>query len=103
MNPENPLSERVTMAAVAKRAGVHVTTVSLALRNHPSLPVATRQRLQALAKEMGYQPDPALSSLVAYRSRTKPARTKLMLAYVTNWDTRWGWKEASPHAEFFAG
>ena len=27
------------MAQVAKRAGVHVTTVSLALRNPPSLPL----------------------------------------------------------------
>jgi LacI family transcriptional regulator len=103
MNPENPLSERVTMAAVAKRAGVHVTTVSAALRNHPSLPLTTRHRLQALAKEMGYQRDPALASLVAYRSRNRQPANRLTIAYITNWDTRMGWKASPAHAEFFAG
>jgi LacI family transcriptional regulator len=94
---------RVTMSAVAKRAGVHVTTVSLALRNHPSLPLATRERLRALAERMGYQPDPALYSLIAYRTRLRPPMKKLTLAYITNWDTEWGWKETRAHARFFAG
>ncbi len=61
------IHERVTLKTIATRAGVHPTTVSMALRNHPQLPEATRQRLQALAKEMGYVPDPALSALNAYR------------------------------------
>lgn len=94
---------RVTMAQVARRAGVHVTTVSLALRNHPSLPVATRERLQAVANKMGYRPDPALASLVAYRSQLRPAKTRLTLAYVTHWLSRWAWKKLPAHAQFFAG
>ncbi|HZZ57506.1 MAG TPA: LacI family DNA-binding transcriptional regulator, partial [Opitutaceae bacterium] len=49
---------RVTLADVARKAGVHVTTVSLALRNNRRLPEPTRLRLQALAKRMGYAPDP---------------------------------------------
>jgi len=65
--------QRVTMRQVATRAGVHSTTVSLALRNHPSLPVETRERLQALAKEMGYRPDPMLGALMHYRSLRHPA------------------------------
>lgn len=91
------------MSAVAQRAGVHVTTISLALRNHPKLPLATRQRLRALAERMGYQPDPALFSLVAYRTRIRPPKQKLTLAYLTNWDTEWGWKGARAHARFFEG
>ncbi len=94
---------RVTMLKVASRAGVHVTTVSLALRNHPCLPLATRQRLQVLAKKMGYQPDPALSSLVAYRKSLRPMKNRLTLAYVTDWQSRWGWKKRPAHAQFFAG
>jgi len=38
---------RVTLADIARKAGVHVTTVSLAMRNHPRLPEKTRQRIQA--------------------------------------------------------
>lgn len=91
------------MAIVAKRAGVHATTVSLALRNHPSLPVDTRKRLQALAAEMGYKRDPALSALVAYRRHSRPLKNNPLLAYVTHWDTRWGWKEHPAHRDFFEG
>lgn len=97
------MNERVTMAVIAKRAGVHTTTVSLALRNHPSLPVTTRTRLQALAAEMGYHPDPALSALVAYRRQTRPLKQNPLLAYVTNWDSCWGWKSCPAHRDFHEG
>ncbi|MEO5958580.1 MAG: LacI family DNA-binding transcriptional regulator, partial [Opitutaceae bacterium] len=97
------MKRRVTMAVIAKRAGVHTTTVSLALRNHPSLPQITRTRIQALAKEMGYQPDPALASLIAYRTQLHPAKNKVTLAYVTNWLSRWGWKKLRAQSRFFAG
>ncbi len=91
------------MATIAARAGVHTTTVSLALRNHPSLPLETRQRLQALATEMGYQRDPALSALVAYRRQACPSKSNPLLAYVTNCESRGGWKEHPAHLAFFKG
>lgn len=94
---------RTTLADIAKSAGVHVTTVSLALRNHPRLPVATRERIKALAEKLGYRPDPFLQALVAYRGKTTPRRNPPTLAYVTNWDTRWGWKKVTAHPDFFAG
>lgn len=94
---------RVTLADIAVRAKVHVTTVSLALRNHPRLPASTRDRIQSLAKEMGYAPDPFLRALVAYRGRIMPHRDPPTLAYVTHWDTRWGWKKVTAHPQFYAG
>ncbi len=97
------MNQRITMGDVARRAGVHVTTVSLALRNHASLPPATRERLRQLAQQMGYQPDPALSALVAYRHRAHTRQDRPILAYVTHWDTRWGWKKHSAHRMFFEG
>ncbi len=98
-----PSNRRVTLADVARNAGVHVTTVSLALRNHPRLPTKTRNRLRALAEEMGYTPDPMLSALVSYRDRKGSRRQHPTLAYLTNWKTRWGWKNVSAHPEFHAG
>jgi LacI family transcriptional regulator len=95
--------KRVTLADIARRAGVHVTTVSLAMRNHPRLPVATRERLQALAKEMGYVPDPLLRALVTYRNKLRGSRGRPTLAYVTNWNTRWGWKRVTAHPDFYEG
>ena len=93
----------VTMADIAKRAGVHVTTVSLALRNHPSLPEGTRERLRKLAESMGYRPDPGLRALMSYRRNLRQRREVQTLAYVTNWDTRWAWKEFPAHVAFFNG
>jgi LacI family transcriptional regulator len=97
------INQRVTMADVAKQAGVHTTTVSLALRNHPSLPDSTRRRLQALAEKMGYQPDPALRALIAWRRQALPRKEAPTLAYLTHWDSEWGWEKAPAHARFFAG
>lgn len=104
LDDANRMNERrITLADIAAKAGVHVTTVSLALRNHPRLPEATRGRLQALAKKLGYAPDPVLRALVAYRGKVRPRRNPPTLAYVTNWSTRWGWKKVTAHPDFFSG
>lgn len=97
------MKSRVTQADVAKTAGVHVTTVSLALRNHPSLPPATRQRIQTLATEMGYRPDPDLRALMAYRRGTREQKSSSTIAYVTNASSMWEWKKAPAHGDFFEG
>jgi len=94
---------RVTLSDIARNAGVHVTTVSQALRNHPGIAKGTRHRLQALAREMNYRTDPFLRALVTYRKRQASAHGIPTLAYVTNWYTRWGWKKVPAHAGFYAG
>ena len=94
---------RVTLAAIAAQAGVHVTTVSLALRNSPRLPAATRDRIRKLADKLGYAPDPMLQALVAYRGSAAARRNPPTLAYVTNWNTRMGWREVTAHPDFFDG
>src|ERR1700712_3192201 len=100
----DPMNDRrVTLAEIAVKAGVHVTTVSLALRNHPRLPEATRRRIHALAETMGYRPDPLLRALVAYRGRVMERRNVPTLAYVTNWTTKWGWKKVTAHPDFYSG
>jgi len=52
------------MRTLAEAAGVSVQTVSLALRNHPTVGHGTRERIQALARELGYTPDPQLVKLM---------------------------------------
>ncbi len=65
-----------TLADIAAKAQVHVTTVSLALRDHPSIPPSTRARIRAVAKEFGYQRDPLLDALNFHRARqTQQARS----------------------------
>jgi DNA-binding LacI/PurR family transcriptional regulator len=97
------MSSRITMQDIARAAGVHQTTVSLALRNDPRLPAATRRRLQALAERMGYKPDPMLSALNAYRSARRAAVTPVTMAFLANFADRSELEISYPHVQFLAG
>lgn len=46
---------RIRLEDIAARAGVSVSTVSLALSGHPRIAEATRLRVQSLARSLGYQ------------------------------------------------
>jgi LacI family transcriptional regulator len=79
---------RTTLRDIAERLGVHVTTVSLALRNSSRLPEETRLRVRRVADEMGYAPDPALTALSAYRSSVTPAAYHANLAWINCYPER---------------
>ncbi len=75
------------MRDIAAKAKVSVMTVSLALRESPRVSSSTRQRILTLATKMGYQPDPALQALVAYRHRRAGSSFLGTIAYLNNYDT----------------
>jgi DNA-binding LacI/PurR family transcriptional regulator len=77
--------KRISQRDIALSAKVHFTTVSLALRNSPSLPEETRLRIQKLAVEMGYRPDPMLSALQAYRKTVNPSRFVGTIAWINTY------------------
>ncbi|MFT4176744.1 MAG: LacI family DNA-binding transcriptional regulator [Luteolibacter sp.] len=56
---------KISMLDVAKEAGVSKNTVSLALRNDPQIPIATRRRIGEIAKKMGYTRNPTVGHLMA--------------------------------------
>ena len=45
------------MADVARGAGVHITTVSLALRNHPRISITRRNQIRKLAIALSVSAD----------------------------------------------
>ena len=53
------MSDNPTFELIAKRSGVAKPTVSLALRNSPELLEKTRLRIQDVARELGYKPNPS--------------------------------------------
>ena len=55
--PIHPKPTRVTSFDVAERAGVNQSTVSRALAGSPQVTAATRERVLAVAKELGYTID----------------------------------------------
>jgi LacI family transcriptional regulator/LacI family repressor for deo operon, udp, cdd, tsx, nupC, and nupG len=87
---------RTTQDDVARAAGVHRTTVSLALKRHPRIPGKTQERVRRIADELGYRPDPMLSSLVAYRTQKRPAAFHGTLAWFVSSAEGFNWREV-PH------
>ncbi|MFQ5612145.1 MAG: LacI family DNA-binding transcriptional regulator [Anaerolineae bacterium] len=60
----------VTIKDIARAAGVSHTTVSRALKDHPRISAGTKERIQRLAREMGYTPSAVAQSLLSQRTQT---------------------------------
>lgn len=71
-----------TLKDIAEAGGVSIATVSYALRNHPRIPLATRMRIQALARELGYQRNPGISAVMSFIGRGRPVRFEEKLALI---------------------
>jgi LacI family transcriptional regulator len=93
----------VTLAEIAKRAGVSVMTVSRALRKQSNISPETQKKIQTIADELGYRPNPLVSALMTYRRSAKPVRSHVSLAFITNFEKRDGWKSSNLYQEFFKG
>lgn len=91
------------MNDVAKKAGVHQTTVSLALRGHPRIPEATRLKIQETARQMGYRANPFVSAFVAWRNRRGRAR-QAVLGYISADAPQHGGRDAvKSYADLYDG
>ena len=62
--------QEISIADIARVAGVSHTTVSRALRESPLISIDTRERIQRLAQEMGYTPNAIAQSLQTRRTST---------------------------------
>ena len=91
------------MQDVARAAGVHQTTVSLALRNDSRLPEHTRARVRAIAEKIGYRPDPMLAALNFYRASRHAAKAPPTMAFLVNFRDRDEMSGFHAHEAFFAG
>ena len=88
--------QHVSLAAIAEKAFCSRATVSLALRDDPSIPKTTRDRIQTLAKRMNYQPNPYLSRLLAETARTRHGNRGAVIAYLDTQPLWEGWENARP-------
>jgi len=63
------MSRRPTIRDVADRAGVSIATVSRVLNDRGDVSLETRQRVQEVARSVGYSVDPAARGLVTHRTQ----------------------------------
>lgn len=83
-------AKRVTIADIARLAGVSPGAVSFALNGRPGVSEETRQRILAIVEENGWQPSSAARALVGARANTvgfalaRPARSLGSEAFFTD-------------------
>ena len=82
------MKKSVNQREIARAAGVSPATVSLALRNHPSIPEETRARIREVAEQLGYRPNPRVAELMGHirRNRTADALGETVALYWSDAD-----------------
>lgn len=71
------------MADLARRAGVHVATVSRALRDDPRISTGRRAAVRQAAIELGYRPNPLVAALMAARRTRRSPAFQATLGWIT--------------------
>src|SRR6201996_5015560 len=94
---------RPTMKTVAAKAGVSIMTVSRALRNQPNLPDKTRARIKRIAQEIGYRPNPLVSTLMAQLRGNRPHKDTPSICYVTAYPDPNQWRKSPYNVSSFNG
>ncbi len=94
---------RTTLKHIAHHTGLSVAAVSMALRDHVSLPAATIARVKRAAKKLNYTPDPAGTALAAHRHRLRVQRDFSVIALVSDYARRDDWVSRESAQRLIAG
>lgn len=98
--PEKPLP---SMNDVAAHAGCARATVSMALRNDPRITAATRARVVAAARQLGYRANPLVAALMTTRRMQRVTARHTGLAFVTTHPPTDPWRHYPTYVGFHAG
>ncbi len=91
-----PPARRPTLKDVARETGYHITTISLALRGHASIPADTRQRIETVAARLGYQRNPVFHALSRFRQQGCVRAPSPRIAYLENFGAGSGRHRSAP-------
>ncbi|EIP98151.1 transcriptional regulator [Opitutaceae bacterium TAV1] len=98
--PSAPPSQR----DIARAAGASQGAVSLALNNSPRLSTKLREHIQAVARRLGYQPNPYLSGLSAYRKQRRRPNYQATLAWISSYPPGMRhWRDIPTFRHYFEG
>ena len=90
----------ITIKDIAEKIGVSRSTVARALKDHPNISTATKQRVHKIAEELGYVPNYIAQSLSSNRTQT----IGMVIAQITD---PFAWKvvegvDLAAHAQGFS-
>lgn len=95
--------KRVPLRVIAENTGLSRMAVSLALRDHPSIPPATRKRVQAAARRLGHRADPVVADLMTRLRTATRVHSEETLAIVTNQRNGRSWEDLPTHRAYHEG
>lgn len=104
VQPPTATKRRPTMLDVARLAGgVHPSTVSLVLRNSPSISEATRKRVMAAVRKVGYRRDPLLDAYNHHRMGVIPHKAESVIACISELPSKDHLERHEPHRSLLRG
>jgi LacI family transcriptional regulator len=95
--------QKVSLENIAEAAGVHKATVSRALRNHPTIPRETRERIQAIAKKLGYRPNPLVSMYQSQARSNRDEKMQSTLGWLNDYPNEACWSDFPWMRGYFEG
>ena len=93
-------SKRITIAEVARRAGVSRAAVSYALRDDPNIAAVTRAKIRKVADALGYRPDPTLARLMTHLHGGRGRRYAGKIALLNVHEQADYWRETDALMDF---
>lgn len=90
-----------TIKDVAARSGFSPSTVSYALRDNPRIPEQTRDRIKAIAAELGYQRDAHLGQLMAHLKSRRHQSQACPIAWLNSASNPGHWRDTPWAREFY--
>jgi LacI family transcriptional regulator len=72
----------ITLQQIAGAAGCSLATVSYALRDDSRIRPETRKRVQTVAEQLGYRPNPRFSALMSHIRQSRPVEAGERIAFV---------------------
>src|SRR4051812_25070839 len=88
---------------IAEMAGVSIATVSLALNDHPRIPDATRRRVRAAARRIGYKANTKVAELMGQIRSSRVPAVAACLGVISFYESQQPWKQSRHLARIYQG
>lgn len=84
----------MSVRQIAQLAGLSPSAVSLALRNSPKIPPATRAHVHELARRLGYRPNAKVNELMSQLRLNRDKQTEACFGVISLYDEPHPWKRS---------